>query len=184
MDNIFDQIRDPQVLEVIEGLLNLCMEREKEIAELESEVESLKGEICGLKGEELVLVEPENQGITRKDVLIAEGSELTRIELRNLLERNGFQVVACAKDGREAVELYKEKHPAVVTMDTHMPLLDGYQATQRIREYDPDAKVIMTSRARDRAMVLEAIMSGASDYICKPIRPDRLLRSVSRLLAS
>jgi two-component system chemotaxis response regulator CheY len=116
--------------------------------------------------------------------MVADGVELTRVEIRNVLENNGFTVVACAKDGRQAVELYKEKHPALVTIDTHLPMLDGYQATQRIREYDPDAKVIVISRARDRAMVLEAIMSGASDYICKPVQPERLLRSVNRLLAS
>jgi two-component system chemotaxis response regulator CheY len=179
-----DITRDPQVLEVIEGLLNLCVEREKEIAELAQEVRQLKLDNAELRGDDLLFVEPDYVELARRDVMVADGVELTRVEIRNVLENNGFTVVACAKDGRQAVELYKEKHPALVTIDTHLPMLDGYQATQRIREYDPDAKVIVISRARDRAMVLEAIMSGASDYICKPVQPERLLRSVNRLLAS
>lgn len=184
MKELFEGVKDPQVLEVIEGLLNLCVEREKEIAELSEEVRRLKVENSDLRGDDVVFAEPDWAAISRRDVMVADGAELTRIEIRNLFEHNGFRVVACAKDGEEAVDLYKEKHPALVTMDTHLPLLDGYQATQRIREYDPDAKVIVVSRARDRAMVLEAIMSGAADYICKPVQPERLLRSVNRLLAS
>ena len=184
MELNLDIAKDPQVLEVIEGLLNLCVEREKEIAELAEEVRRLKLENAELKGDDLLFAEPDYVALARRDVMVADGVELSRIEIRNVLENNGFKVIACAKDGREAVEYYKEKHPALVTVDTHLPMLDGYQATQRIREYDPDAKVIVISRARDRAMVLEAIMSGASDYICKPIQPERLLRSVNRLLAS
>ena len=183
MNEFLERVKDPEVLEVIEGLLNLCMEREREIADLVVEVERLKG-ADGALGDRFIVAEPMRGANGRRDVLVADGVDLSRRELADLLVKNGYEVVATAKDGEEAVQLYEEKRPALVTMDTHMPMLDGYQATRRIRELDPRAKVIVVSRVRDRNMVLEALRSGASDYVTKPIQPQRLLASVSRLLAS
>jgi two-component system chemotaxis response regulator CheY len=184
MSDLLGKIDDPRALEVVEALLNLCMEREKEISELADEVERLRRERAESIGEEIIVVEPERAPSRRRDIMIADGSDLTRSELGALLERYGYEVVASARDGREAVELYKEKRPALVTVDTHLPVLDGYKVTREILRHDPGARVIVVSRVRDKTMVLEAIMAGASDYVIKPVQPQRLLSSIKRLLAS
>ena len=113
-------------------------------------------------------------------VLIVDDAMFMRMMLKNILEKNGITVVGEAGNGREAFEKYKELKPDVVTLDITMPEVDGLQAIKNIRAYDDKAKVIMCSAMGQQAMVLDAIKSGAIDFIVKPFDPDRVLNALSK----
>ena len=114
----------------------------------------------------------------REGVLIVDDTEMMRVQLVQLFRSVGQKVVATAENGQEAIELYRKYHPALVTMDTDMPVMDGYEATREIKKIDPDARVVMISHVLERKMILEAIRCGATDYLVKPVQPERLLQMV------
>ena len=119
----------------------------------------------------------ENRGI-----LVVDDTDVMRIRLVELLSSSGYRVVGQAGDGARAVELYLEKWPAVVTMDLDMPILDGYEATKKIKQLDPNAKVVVISQVLDRQMILKALNAGAIDFLVKPLRLDRFLQLIERLV--
>jgi len=103
-----------------------------------------------------------------KKVLIVDDSRTSRKILRSLFTENDFEVAGEAADGEEAVKLYKELKPDVVSMDITMPIMNGLDALGIIREYDPMAKVIMVTSAGQQSKMLEAVKRGAVDFITKP----------------
>lgn len=117
-----------------------------------------------------------------KRALIVDDATIVRLMLRKMLGKNGIQVVAEAEEGEEAIRLYEATHPDFVTMDITMPGLDGISATRRIRTVDPAARIIMVSALGQETKVREAISAGASDFIVKPLKEDRLLKSIRRVL--
>ena len=88
-----------------------------------------------------------------------------------------------AGDGREAVERFRQLNPEVTTLDITMPEKDGLQALREIVSLDPSARVIMCSALGQESKVLEAIKSGAKDFVVKPFQPDRVLEAVAKALA-
>jgi two-component system chemotaxis response regulator CheY len=98
-----------------------------------------------------------------------------------LLSQNGYEVIE-AENGLDALNQYKEHSPDLVLMDITMPVMDGLTAVREIREVDPEAKIIMVSAMGQQAMVIEAIKSGAKDFIVKPYEPDNVLASVKKLI--
>jgi two-component system chemotaxis response regulator CheY len=90
------------------------------------------------------------------------------------------EVVGEASTGEEAVSKYKELHPDIVTMDITMPDMQGIDAVREIIAYDPNAKILMCSAMGQRQMVLEAMKSGAKDFIIKPFQKERILDAISR----
>jgi two-component system chemotaxis response regulator CheY len=119
-----------------------------------------------------------------KKVLIVDDAAFMRMMIKNILTKNGFEVVGEASNGAEAVELYKKLQPDLVTMDITMPEMDGIEALKKIKEIDPNAKVIMVSAMGQQQLVIEAIQAGAKDFIVKPFQPDRLLEAVNKALSS
>ncbi len=119
-----------------------------------------------------------------KKVLIVDDAAFMRMMIKNILSKNGFEVVGEASNGAEAVELYKKLKPDLVTMDITMPEMDGIEALKKIKEIDPNAKVIMVSAMGQQQLVIEAIQAGAKDFIVKPFQPDRLLEAVNKALSS
>lgn len=115
-----------------------------------------------------------------KRVLVVDDAIFMRMKLKDILEKNGFEVVAEAQNGLEAVEKYKAEKPDLVTMDITMPEMDGITALKEIKKIDPNAKVIMCSAMGQQSMVMEAIQSGASDFIVKPFDVDRVSQSLSK----
>lgn len=105
-----------------------------------------------------------------------------RMTLRNVLEKNGYEVVGEAEDGYQAVEQYMLSKPDLVTMDITMPEMDGIAAVKEIKSQDPAARVIMCSAMGQQAMVIDAIQAGAKDFIVKPFQPERVLEAVSKAL--
>ncbi len=118
-----------------------------------------------------------------KTVLITDDTAFMRMTLRNVLEKNGFEVVAEAGDGAQAVDKYKELKPDLVTMDITMPNMDGIEATKKILLEDPTAKIVMVSAMGQKALVVEALTSGAKDFIVKPFQPERILESLAKILS-
>jgi Response regulator containing CheY-like receiver, AAA-type ATPase, and DNA-binding domains len=116
-----------------------------------------------------------------KRVLVVDDAIFMRMKLKDILEKNGFEVVAEAQNGIEAIEKYKAERPDLVTMDITMPEMDGITALKEIKKINPNAKVIMCSAMGQQSMVMEAIQSGAIDFIVKPFDVDRVSQSLSKL---
>lgn len=115
-------------------------------------------------------------------ILITDDTIFTRTMLKSVLSANGFDEIIEAGDGQEAVDQYKAHKPSVVLMDITMPNKDGIAALEEIRAFDPEAKVIMCTAMGQKNMVVEAIRSGATDFIVKPFQTNRVLDSVRRAL--
>lgn len=111
-------------------------------------------------------------------VLIVDDAAFMRMMIKDILEKNGFEIVGEASNGIKAVELYKKENPDVVTMDITMPDMDGIEAVKAIREYNPSAKIVMCSAMGQQTMVMDAIKAGAKDFIVKPFQPDRVLEAI------
>lgn len=115
-------------------------------------------------------------------ILIVDDAAFMRMMIKDILEKNGFQVVGEANNGIKAVELYKKERPDVVTMDITMPDMDGIDAVKEIKAFDPAAKIIMCSAMGQQTMVMDAIKAGARDFIVKPFQPDRVLEAIKKVV--
>lgn len=93
-----------------------------------------------------------------------------------------YEVVAEAENGIEAVEMYKEHSPDIVTMDIVMPEMTGIEALREIVSMDPEANVVMCSALGQDSLVMEALDAGARDFIVKPFQPEKVLEVVVRIL--
>lgn len=115
-------------------------------------------------------------------VLIVDDAAFMRMMIKDILQKNGFEVVGEASNGIEAVNLYKKEKPDVVTMDITMPDMDGIEAVKEIKAFDKDAKIIMCSAMGQQSMVMDAIKSGAKDFIVKPFQSDRVLEAIRKVV--
>lgn len=118
-----------------------------------------------------------------KRILIADDAAIMRAMIKNILTDNGFEVVGEAADGQQAVDMYLELKPDIMTMDIVMPKLDGVNAVKTILGQDPTAKIVMCSSLGQQQMVVDAIRAGAKAFITKPFEPPKLLETVTRLSA-
>ncbi len=116
-------------------------------------------------------------------VLVVDDVAFMRMMLKDILLKGGFEIAGEATNGAEAVRLYQELKPDLVTMDITMPEVDGIAAVKEIKKIDPNAKVVMVSAMGQQAMVIEAIQAGASDFIVKPFQPDRVLEALKKALS-
>lgn len=116
-----------------------------------------------------------------KNILICDDAPIMRLMLKDIMEFHGYKVVGEAANGEEAVTLYKELKPGLVTMDIIMPEKDGIQALKEILEFDAEAKVIMVTAIDQRDSLMQAIRIGATDYIVKPFENDRVISAVSKV---
>jgi two-component system chemotaxis response regulator CheY len=105
-----------------------------------------------------------------------------RMMIKDILSKNGYNIVGEAENGKKAVDTYAECKPDLVLMDITMPEMDGIQALKAIRGNDPNASIIMCSAMGQQAMVIEAIQSGAKDFIVKPFQADRVLEAVKKVI--
>lgn len=118
-----------------------------------------------------------------KRILIVDDAAFMRMMIKDILVKNGFEVVGEAADGSEAVEKYFELKPDLVTMDITMPEKDGIQALKEIKEKDAAATIIMCSAMGQQAMVIDAISAGAKDFIVKPFQADRVVEAIEKALS-
>lgn len=115
-------------------------------------------------------------------ILIVDDAAFMRMMIKDILVKNGFEVVAEAENGAQAVEKYKEHSPDLVTMDITMPEMDGITALKEIKQIDAQARIIMCSTMGQQSMVIDAIQAGAKDFIVKPFQADRVLEAINKTL--
>ena len=115
-------------------------------------------------------------------VLIVDDAAFMRMMIKDILEKNSYEIVGEANNGLVAVDLYKKEKPDVVTMDITMPDMDGIEAVKAIKGFDPSAKIIMCSAMGQQTMVMDAIKAGARDFIVKPFQADRVLEAIKKAL--
>lgn len=115
-------------------------------------------------------------------ILVVDDAAFMRMMIKDILLKNGYEVVGEANDGLQAIEKFKELKPDLVTMDITMPEMDGIAALKEIKSMDANAKVIMCSAMGQQAMVIDAIQAGAKDFIVKPFQADRVIEAISKTL--
>lgn len=115
-----------------------------------------------------------------KKILICDDAAFMRCTIKNMLVNHGYEVIGEAADGLEAIVKYKELRPDIVTMDITMPNITGIDALKQIIKIDADAKVIMLTAMGQEAMVKEAVLSGAKNFIVKPFTEATLIKVVAQ----
>ncbi|WKB71187.1 response regulator [Ligilactobacillus ruminis] len=118
-----------------------------------------------------------------KRVLIVDDAVFMRMKLKDILEKNGYEVAGEAQNGQEAFDKYQSEKPDLVTMDITMPEVDGLQALKMIKQADANAKVVMCSAMGQQGMVMDAIKSGAVDFIVKPFDTERVIQALDKALS-
>ena len=115
-------------------------------------------------------------------ILIVDDAAFMRMMLKDILTKSGYTVIGEAENGQVAVDKYMELKPNLTIMDITMPEMDGLQAVKEIRKRDPQALVVMCSAMGQQSMVIEAIQSGAKDFIVKPFQAERVVEAVTKAL--
>lgn len=117
-----------------------------------------------------------------KGILLVDDAAFMRMMLKDILVKNGYDVLGEAENGAKAVEKYKELNPDLVIMDITMPEMDGISAVKEIKKVDSNAVIVMCSAMGQQSMVIEAIQSGAKDFIVKPFQADRIVEAVKKVI--
>ena len=117
-----------------------------------------------------------------KKILLVDDAAFMRMMIKDILVKNGFNVCGEAEDGAKAIEQYNALQPDLIIMDITMPNMDGLQALKAIKKDHPQAKIVMCSAMGQESYVVDAIKSGASDFIVKPFQADRIISTVQKVL--
>ena len=117
-------------------------------------------------------------------VLIIDDSIFVRKQISQILTSEGFEISAEAGDGLEGIEKYKELSGEVdvITLDITMPKMDGVTALENIIKIDPEAKVVMISALGKQDLVKQALITGAKNYIIKPLDRKKVLERITAVL--
>ncbi|MFC1503962.1 response regulator [Spirochaetota bacterium] len=115
-------------------------------------------------------------------VLVVDDSEMMRKMIIQVLKSEAYEVCGEAMDGENAITLYKELRPDVVTLDIKMPILDGLTTLQQILDYDKNARVVMLSSQKEKIIVMQALELGAKNYISKPPHRKSIIERVKSAL--
>ncbi len=107
-------------------------------------------------------------------IMLVDDAAFMRMMVKNALTKSGYDNFVEAQDGAEAVKKYEEESPN----------MDGLQALKKIREAHPDAKIVMCTAMGQEGMVVDAIKSGARDFIVKPFNADRIVQTVNTILGN
>ena len=119
-----------------------------------------------------------------KKILVVDDATFMRHMIKGILTEMGCEVVGEAKDGEEAIDLYDQLQPDVVTLDLVMPNKGGLEALRDIRAKHPSAKVVVVSAIDQRESLMEAMKLGAADYVVKPFERDRVVGAIERVLVT
>lgn len=115
-------------------------------------------------------------------ILVVDDAPFMRNQLNRMFGERGWQVVGEAANGREALTQYQALRPDVVTMDITMPDVDGLQAVQAIMRSDPQARIVMCSALGQQDRIVDAIRSGARDFIVKPFQKERVFAAIEKVM--
>lgn len=114
-------------------------------------------------------------------IMVADDAQFMRMRVCKLLIEHGYEVIEVT-NGEAAVQTYCHTNPDAVLMDITMPYKDGLTALAEIRHFDPQAKVIMLTALGQQALVFEAFQMGAKDFLVKPYDPERILKTLEKVL--
>lgn len=120
--------------------------------------------------------------ISELKVLICDDSILVRRKLTDVLKKAGITAVFEAKDGIQAVDNYKAIKPDLVFMDIVMPGKTGLDALVEIREFDPNAKVVMASTIGTQSHLVSAIKAGAYEFLQKPVKDEDVNKIIAKIM--
>ncbi len=116
-----------------------------------------------------------------KTAMIVDDSMILRKKLTGVFEELGYEVVAQAKTGKEAVDMYDEFKPDLVTMDITMPDMEGTEAVKIIIQKYPDANIIMSTSHKDPRMLKQSLLNGAKGYIVKPTTKVKVEEEIAKI---
>jgi len=122
----------------------------------------------------------EKQKRMKSGVLIVDDLYFIRIAIREILEKENVPIIGEAENGLQAIQLYEEIKPDIVLLDITMPLMDGLTALRILKSKYPESKVVMCSALGQQKYIIKAIQLGASDFVVKPFKPERLINSIKK----
>lgn len=114
-------------------------------------------------------------------LLIVDDSNIIRRKIERCNDSEQFRVVGSAANGAQALDMFKEIRPQVVTMDLTMPEMDGIACIQQLVSIDPDVRILVISALSDKATGIEALKKGARGFLCKPFNEEQLLEALTEL---
>ncbi len=117
-------------------------------------------------------------------ILLVDDAMIIRMILRKILTEAGFEIAGEASNGAEAIRKYQELRPDLVTMDITMPEMGGIKALKSIREFDPNAQVIICSAMGQKSLIIEAMEAGAVNFLAKPFDEEKVVETVRKTLQS
>jgi two-component system chemotaxis response regulator CheY len=115
-----------------------------------------------------------------KKVLIVDDSLVMRSMIKEILTKNGYEVVGQARNGKEAVDLYGTLKPDLVTMDVIMPGEQGTEVIKKLRTLDASARIMVVSGLNQKNLVIQAMENGAKEYVVKPFEEKDLLEAAAK----
>jgi len=115
-------------------------------------------------------------------ILVVDDAAFMRMRCTKLLQDNGYETMEAA-NGVEAMQKYQQHKPDGVLMDITMPDMDGIATLKRLMEIDANAKIAMVTAMGQQSLVIEALKSGARDFVVKPFNADRVLAAVKKITA-
>lgn len=114
-------------------------------------------------------------------ILIVDDSRTSRKILKTILEGAGHEVIGEAVDGVDGVNKFQELSPEITTLDITMPNMDGLEALKEIKKINADAKIIMVTAAGQQNKMVEAIKSGASEFVTKPFEAEEIVALIAKM---
>lgn len=114
-------------------------------------------------------------------IMVVDDAAFMRMRCAKLLIEQGYEVIE-AENGAQAIELYQKVKPDGVLMDITMPEMDGITALKELRKIDPDARIAMVTAMGQQSIIIDAIKSGARDFVVKPFERDRVLSALQKML--
>jgi two-component system chemotaxis response regulator CheY len=117
-------------------------------------------------------------------VLVVDDALFMRSMLTDIFSQAGWEVVGEAENGEQAVMMYEQQRPDLVTMDIVMPVLGGIEALKKILQLEPEARVVVCSALGQKHLILDALAVGARDFIVKPFQREQVLEVAERVITS
>ncbi len=116
-------------------------------------------------------------------ILIIEDAKFMRKMLKDIYEKNGYEIVGEANSCKEGIKYYKKFKPDLVTMDIIMPDMSGLEAVKKIIEFDPNANIIACSALSQKQLVKKVKDAGAKEFLEKPFDPSDLIEATEKILS-
>ncbi len=124
------------------------------------------------------------QDMSAKRLLVVDDALFMRKRIREIAEDVGWEIAGEAANGEEALSLYQQQQPDLVTLDIVMPKLDGVSALKQLMRHDPQARIVMVSAVNQKSKLAECIQAGAIDFIVKPFEKATLREFFKKSLAA